>query len=248
MIANGAIVPADLSTGGPNWDAGGNLTATSFVGPLSGNATTATTATNIASGVAGAVPYQSAPSTTGFTAAGTSGQVLLSNGTSAPTWSTNIAGNAGTATQLQTSRTLGISGDVTGTASFDGSANATIAGTIANNAVTAAKLGTTERKQIAKAWVNFDGTTATPSTIRSSYNVSSITKNGTGDYTVNFATATADANYSAVASANITSLPDYASIQVGGTQTASAIQIRTGNRSSGVLSDCALVFVQIFGN
>ena len=32
--------------------------------------------------------------------------------------------------------------------------------------------------------------------IRSSYNVSSITKNGTGDYTVNFATAMADANYS----------------------------------------------------
>jgi hypothetical protein len=52
-------------------------------------------ATNIASGVAGAVPYQTAPSTTGFTAAGTTGQVLLSNGTSAPTWSTNIAGQAG---------------------------------------------------------------------------------------------------------------------------------------------------------
>ena len=32
--------------------------------------------------------------------------------------------------------------------------------------------------------------------IRSSYNVSSVTKNGTGEYTVNFATALADANYS----------------------------------------------------
>lgn len=60
-----------------------------------GSAASATTATNIASGVAGSIPYQSAPSTTGFTAAGTSGQVLLSNGTSAPTWSTNIAGQAG---------------------------------------------------------------------------------------------------------------------------------------------------------
>jgi len=49
---------------------------------------------------------------------------------------------------------------------------------------------------IAKAWVNFDGTTASPSTIRASYNVSSVTKNGTGDYTVNFTTALADANYS----------------------------------------------------
>jgi hypothetical protein len=48
----------------------------------------------------------------------------------------------------------------------------------------------------AKAWVNFDGVTATP-TIRASFNVSSITDNGTGDYTVNFTTAMPDANYSA---------------------------------------------------
>lgn len=46
------------------------------------------TATNLAGGVAGAVPYQTAPSTTGFTAAGSAGQYLQSNGTSAPTWTT----------------------------------------------------------------------------------------------------------------------------------------------------------------
>ena len=45
-------------------------------------------ATNLASGVAGAVPYQSASGTTGFTAAGTSGQVLTSAGTGTPTWTT----------------------------------------------------------------------------------------------------------------------------------------------------------------
>jgi hypothetical protein len=232
------------------------------------NSATSSSTNNINGGTAGVVVYQTGVNTTGFTAAGTSGQVLTSNGTSAPTWSTNIAGNAGTATQLQTSRTLGISGDVTGTASFNGSANATISATIANGVVTAAKLGTNEQKQIAKAWVNFDGrgttyvssaytrsgttvtvtqaghnlstgnpitvftatdsglvanqisatfisssqfsfqtssTGATSGTlgwnsynIRSSYNVSSITKNGTGDYTVNFAAALADANYSAV--------------------------------------------------
>jgi hypothetical protein len=73
-------------------------------------------------------------------------------------------------------------------------ANSVGATQIANGSVTAAKLGTTEQKQICKAWVNFDGTTS-PGTIRSSYNVSSVTKNGTGDYTVNFATALTDANY-----------------------------------------------------
>jgi len=46
-----------------------------------------------------------------------------------------------------------------------------------------------------RAWVNFNGTTASPSTIRGSGNVSSVTKNGTGDYTVNFTTALVDANY-----------------------------------------------------
>jgi hypothetical protein len=65
---------------------------------------------------------------------------------------------------------------------------------LVNGSVTAAKLGTTEQKQIAKAWVNFNGTTS-PGTIRSSYNVSSVTKNGTGDYTVNFSNAMTDDNY-----------------------------------------------------
>ena len=46
----------------------------------------------------------------------------------------------------------------------------------------------------AKAWVNFNGTGTVA--IRESGNVSSITDNGTGDYTVNFTTALTDANYS----------------------------------------------------
>ena len=46
-----------------------------------------------------------------------------------------------------------------------------------------------------RAWVNFNGTGTVA--IRASGNVSSITDNGTGDYTVNFTTAMPDANYSA---------------------------------------------------
>ena len=44
----------------------------------------------------------------------------------------------------------------------------------------------------AKAWVNFNGTTGA---IVTNFNVSSITVNGTGDYTINFTNALADANY-----------------------------------------------------
>jgi len=53
-----------------------------------------------------------------------------------------------------------------------------------------------------RAWVNFNGTGTVA--IRASGNVSSITDNGTGDYTVNFTTAMPDANYSAVVSAGRT--------------------------------------------
>lgn len=48
-----------------------------------------------------------------------------------------------------------------------------------------------------RAWVNFNGTGTVA--IRASGNVTSITDNGTGDYTVNFTTAITDANYAPVA-------------------------------------------------
>jgi len=50
----------------------------------------------------------------------------------------------------------------------------------------------------ARAWVNFNGTTATPSTIRGSGNVSSITRTAAGAYRINFTTAMPDANYAVV--------------------------------------------------
>jgi hypothetical protein len=51
----------------------------------------------------------------------------------------------------------------------------------------------TQNGTLCRTWVNFNG--ADTVAIRASFNVSSITDNGTGDYTVNFATALADANY-----------------------------------------------------
>ena len=45
-----------------------------------------------------------------------------------------------------------------------------------------------------RAWIYFDGSIATPS-IKGSGNISSITDNGTGDYTLNFTTAMSDVNY-----------------------------------------------------
>ena len=47
----------------------------------------------------------------------------------------NVHGNSATATKLQTARTISLSGDVTGSASFNGSANVTITTNLANVAV-----------------------------------------------------------------------------------------------------------------
>ena len=83
----------------------GTTTSASFVGALTGNASTATRSTNIAGGAGGSIPYQSAENTTALLANGTAGQVLTSQGgTSAPIWSAGGGGGAGT---LQATLDLG---------------------------------------------------------------------------------------------------------------------------------------------
>jgi hypothetical protein len=57
--------------------------------------------------------------------------------------------------------------------------------------------GGTQIGTFCRAWVNFNGTGTVA--IRASFNVTSITDNGVGDYTINFTTAMPDANYSVVA-------------------------------------------------
>jgi len=69
--------------------ASGVVTATSFVGNVTGTASTATTSTqanNLNGGTAGQLVYQSAANTTAFAGPGTAGQILVSAGTSAPTY------------------------------------------------------------------------------------------------------------------------------------------------------------------
>ena len=63
----------------------GAVTAPSFSG-------TSSTATNLAGGSNGTIPYQSASGTTQMLSVGTSGQVLKSNGAAAPSWITPAGG------------------------------------------------------------------------------------------------------------------------------------------------------------
>jgi len=80
-----------LSLGTTNYVLTAGATAPQYVAQSTlsvGSATNATNATYLAGGVAGSIPWQSAVGVTGFTALGTTGQVLTSNGTSTPTWTT----------------------------------------------------------------------------------------------------------------------------------------------------------------
>jgi len=109
---------------------------------------------------------------------------------------------------------------------------------IAANAVTFAKIGTTEQGQLCKAWVNFNGTGTVA--IRASYNVSSITDTAVGRYTVNYGTALTDANYSLVATTNAdTRVVSISSL------TTSGGAIRATN-TAGALEDQSEICVAIF--
>ena len=103
----------------------------------------------------------------------------------------------------------------------------------------------------AKAFVNFDGTGNV--TIRNGFNVSSITDNGTGNYTVNFTNAMPDADY-------VVSLAEVGNTIVPSTSTnpsfidvasysASNLTVRTfkflGSGNDTIVEDIASVFVTI---
>jgi hypothetical protein len=100
----------------------------------------------------------------------------------------------------------------------------------------------------ALAWVNFNGTGTVA--IRSSYNVSSITDGGVGTYTVNFATALSDVNYSANISLGSTTTANFAPLlEYNGTaRTTTSLPIITANGVWSAIADCPIVNISVFGN
>lgn len=92
----------------------------------------------------------------------------------------------------------------------------------------------------ARAWVNFNGTGTVA--IRGSGNVSSITDNGTGDYTVNFTTAMPNANYAAVVTSGSTS---NRSTTIASTTT-TAVRINVTQSAAGGAADQDIVAVVVF--
>ena len=135
-----------------------------------GTATTATTATNLAGGSNGTIPYQSASGTTQMLAAGTSGQLLQSNGAAAPTWVAAPSATAATQAQMEA---------------------------VTSNTVFATPFNTQWHPGVAKVWLKA-GSLFNSGTIMASYNVTSIV-DGTGALTVTIGTDFSSSNYVVVA-------------------------------------------------
>ena len=78
----------------------------------------------------------------------------------------------------------------------------------------------TEIGQLAKAWVNFDGGRGGSPSIRESFNVTSLTDNATGAYTITFTNAMGSANYATVCScgdgSSHSSIPYLTYLSIGG--------------------------------
>lgn len=113
-----------------------------------------------------------------------------------------------------------------------------------NSAVVPAFLGS--HPSVNKAWVNFNGTGTVA--INASYNVSSITDNGVGDYTINFTTAMGDAFYAVSGSAQNTGGNGAAvCIKDATSPTTTAVNILVFSNTAFTV-DSGIVGVQIAGN
>ena len=132
---------------------------------------------------------------------------------------------------------------------------------LAANAVNKAKLATNEQQGLAKAWVVFNGSDT--GSILDSFNVSSITDNGTGDYNINFSTALSNANYAFIGSIhNADNSGNQASgavrgpagvhgeYQSTGTTSTYRIEVRYGakNNSDGGVMDASRIYCVFFGD
>jgi hypothetical protein len=222
----------------------GTFTSAGFVGNVTGNLTgNAATVTNGvyttgAQSIAGVKTFSDSPvvptasvndnttkaASTAFVVAQIADDAPAKNGTGATgTWAISISGTAATAT------------------------------TVADAAITAAKLSGAQSGSApvfgARAWVRFDGTgtTGANQTINAQGNVASVFKNATGDYTINFTTAIDDTNYCVVGTGIGTSSQTEFIVTTAGTTAFNTTSVRIGTRGgSGGLGDVKNISVAIF--
>ena len=168
QITSGTIDSARLSGTYSGITGVGTLTdltvSNVITGSVSGSAASATTATNLAGGAAGSIPYQSGAGTTTFLAAGSNGQVLTLAG-GVPTYATPTTGTVtsvsgtGTVSGISLSGTVTSTGDLTLGGTLDLSSPPVIGNTAPNTATFTTANATTFDTNVAAAGVTLSGTT-----------------------------------------------------------------------------------------
>ena len=108
----------------------------------------------------------------------------------------------------------------------------------------------TEKGQLCKAWVNFNGTGTIAE--RDSFNVSTLTDNGQGDYTITMTTAMSNANYAVVATSGDGSGSAVRGCGVMNSLTTTTFRVQpnfTGGTLNGLYSrDDPIVCCAVFGD
>lgn len=245
-VTNGVYTTGSYSD--PAWIT--SLAGSKVSGNISGNAANVTGTVAIANGGTGQTTRQNAINA--LAGAVTSGQYLRGNGTDVvmsaiqvadvPTLNQNTTGTASNVTGI-----VAVANGGTGVTTSTGSGSVVLSSspTLTTPNINSAQFATvtgTAPLYACRAWVNFNGTGTVA--IRASGNVSSITDNGVGDYTVNFTTAMPDVNYAVgvLAGSSISN----GGIVLAGTYTTGAIRFATYSVSPLAVSDYAYVNVSIF--
>jgi hypothetical protein len=238
----------------------GNATTTQSLSSLDTNFTTIKNAVNGLTNGASQINVAS------ISATGTANSTTFLRGDGV--WGTPSGGGGGNGTVTSVNVNGGSTGLTTSGGPVTGSGNITIAGTLvaANGGTGLTAVGTSgnvltsngtawvsqavSTPNGAKAWAVFNGTSSSPITAAASYNISSITKSGTGLYTLSFTSAMTDANYAILTTGQgiyTSNFGPITAVQYLTTPSTTSFSIQT-QADNGALWDLPRVSVLIFGN
>jgi hypothetical protein len=266
--SDGTVTPAKLSTGGPFWNSSGNVgIGTTSLGAGYRVSIVGSAASSVPlylhSDATNAYVYSPNPLIVGSTGAyalsfttnnivratiDSSGAMTLSNtlvttGASSGVQFNRRDNNAAAWTAYSYNGNLAFFSNVAGAdkVTIDSSYNLQVGGTTVANTT-----GYVNSRTNTRAWARWNGTNGV---ITSSYNVSSVTRNSTGDYTVAYTTALADANYAILTSGAGDTVYGgygmYVQIKAAPTTTGCGIITRNG---AGTYADQPSVQIAVFGN